>query len=199
VLRYLRQGWDELRLSEAVVGVLLITVCMNMLAFPYQTLLPVFARDVLFVDAVGLGMLGAAGGAGSLLGALVLAGRGRLPRPGLLFAGGSVVMCVCLIGFAATSDFGLAMALLGLSGVGQSAFSALQSTIILGATSEQLRGRAMGALTVAIGSAPLGLLEIGALTVAFGAPLAVAANAGLCALVTVLIAARYPRFRRLDS
>jgi len=199
MLRYLRQGWDELRLSEAIVGVLLITVFMNMLAFPHQTLLPVFARDVLSVDSVGLGMLGAAGGAGSLLGALVLAGRGRLPKPGLLFAGGSVAMCVCLVGFALTRDFPFALALLGLSGLGQSAFSALQSTIILGATSEQLRGRAMGALTVAIGTAPLGLLEIGALTAAFGAPLAVAANAGLCALVTLLIAARYPRLRKLDG
>src|SRR5262245_1853253 len=155
VLRYLRQGWDELRLSQPVVGVLLITVFMNMLAFPHQTLLPVFARDVLLVDSVGLGMLGAAGGAGSLVGAVVLAGRGRLPKPGWLFAGGSVAMCVCLVGFALTRDFGLALALLGLSGLGQSAFSALQSTIILGATSEHLRGRAMGALTVAIGTAPL--------------------------------------------
>jgi MFS family permease len=199
MLRYLRQGWDELRLSEPIVGVLLITVFMNMLAFPHQTLLPVFARDVLFVDAVGLGMLGAASGAGSLLGAVVLAGRGRLPRPGLLFAGGSCAMCVCLVGFALTRDFGLALALLGLSGLGQSAFGALQSTIILGATSEQLRGRAMGALTVAIGTAPVGLLEIGAVTSAVGAPLALAANAGVCALLTLLIALRYPHFRRLDG
>jgi MFS family permease len=199
LLRYLRQGWDELRLSEPIVGVLLITVFMNMLAFPHQTLLPVFARDVLFVDAVGLGMLGAAGGAGSLLGAVVLAGRGRLPKPGRLFAAGSTAMCVCLVGFALTRDFGLALVLLGLSGLGQSAFGALQSTIILGATSEQLRGRAMGTLTVAIGTAPLGLLEIGAVTAAFGAPLALAANAGLCAVLTLLVAARYPRFRKMEG
>jgi hypothetical protein len=89
--------------------------------------------------------------------------------------------------------------LLGLSGLGQSAFGALQSTIILGATSEQLRGRAMGTLTVAIGTAPLGLLEIGAVTAAFGAPLALAANAGLCAVLTLLVAARYPRFRKMEG
>jgi predicted MFS family arabinose efflux permease len=199
MVRYLRQGWEELRLSQPIVGVLLITVFMNMLAFPHQTLLPVFARDVLFVDAVGLGMLGAASGVGSLLGALVLAGRAGVPRPGWLFAGGSFAMCLCLVGFALTREFPLALLLLGLSGLGQASFSALQSTIILAGSSDQLRGRAMGALTVAIGTAPLGLLEIGAITAAFGAPIAVATNAAACAVLVAWVAARLPGFRRLSS
>ena len=86
--------------------------------------------------------------------------------------------------------------LVALSGLGQSAFASLQSTIVLSQSSDQLRGRAMGALTLAIGSAPIGTLEIGALALVLGAPLAVALNAGLCAALVVGTAVRLPRFRR---
>lgn len=198
ILRYLGEGWTELRRSQPIVGVLLITVFMNAFAFPYQQLLPVFARDVLAVDAVGLGVLGAAAGVGSLTGALLLAARGRVRRPGLLFTLGSFVMCACLVGFALTGQFELAVALLIASGFGSASFAAFQSTIVLGAASDQLRGRAMGALTLAIGTAPIGLLEIGALTTLVGASTALAANAAACAILVLLVAAALPRFRTMS-
>ncbi len=104
-------------------------------------------------------------------------------------------MSLCLVGFAASGSFELALVLLGISGLGQAAFSSLQTTIVLSAATDQLRGRAMGALTLAIGSTPFGSLEMGAASVALGAPLAVALNAGACAVLVALVAVRLPRFR----
>jgi len=66
---------------------------------------------------------------------------------------------------------------------------------VLGTASDQLRGRAMGALTLAIGSSPFGALEIGAVALVIGAPLAVALNAGACAALVGVVAARLRRFR----
>jgi MFS family permease len=195
MLRYLRDGFSQLRDSPPIVGVLLISVLMNVLVFPYQQLLPVFARDVLHVDAIGLGALGAATGVGSFAGAVAIASVGRVPRSAMFFWVGSVLMSLCLVGFALTSNFPLALVLVGLSGLGSSAFASLQSTIVLEKASDQLRGRAMGALTLAIGSAPLGTLELGAATVVLGAPLAVALNAGACAAFVGAVALRLPRFR----
>jgi len=191
----LLDGFDKLRESQPIVGVLLISTCMNILVFPYQQLLPVFARDVLLTDAVGLGELSAATGVGSFIGAAAIAFARSVPRSGLLFWTGSCVMSVSLVGFALTANFGMALVLLGLSGLGQAAFASLQSTIVLGRASDQLRGRAMGALTLAIGSAPIGTLEIGAVSVLIGAPLAVALNAGMCTVLVGLVAQRLPRFR----
>jgi MFS family permease len=195
MLRYLRDGFTELGQSQPIVGVLLISVCMNVLVFPYQQLLPVFARDVLGTDAIGLGALGAASGAGSFVGATAIASVGRVPRSGLLFWVGSCLMCVCLVGFALAGNFPLALGLVALGGLGQAAFASLQSTIVLGRASDQLRGRAMGALTLAIGCAPLGTLGLGAVTVLIGAPLAVALSAGLCAVLVGLVTTRLPGFR----
>jgi hypothetical protein len=38
MLRYLLTGLDRLRQSQAIVGVLVISVLMNVLVFPYQQL-----------------------------------------------------------------------------------------------------------------------------------------------------------------
>jgi MFS family permease len=195
MLRYLRDGLASIRTYQPIVGVLLISVFMNVLVFPYQQLLPVFARDVLHVDAVGLGAMSSAAGIGSVLGALVIVTSVRIPRSGQLFWMGSVMMSVCLAAFALSEQFGVALVLLAMSGVGQAAFAALQTTIVLSTATDQLRGRAMGALTLAIGTTPFGSLEIGALAVALGAPIAMALNAGVCALLVSLVALRLPRFR----
>jgi MFS family permease len=195
MLRYLLDGFARLRESQPILGVLLISVFMNVLVFPYQQLMPVFARDELHVDAVGLGGLTAASGIGSLLGAAAIASSRRISRSGLMFWVGSCAMSCCLVGFALSGNFKLALALIAVAGVGQAAFASLQSTIVLGTASDQLRGRAMGALTLAIGSGPIGTLEVGAVAVALGAPLAVALNAGVCAVLVAVVAARLPRFR----
>lgn len=195
LLRYLGDGFSQLRAYQPIVGVLLISAFMNILVFPYQQLLPVFARDELNVDAVGLGALSAAAGIGSFAGAMAIASWGRIPRSGLLFWVGSCLMSICLVGFAAANNFTLALLLVGLAGVGQAAFASLQSTIVLGTATDQLRGRAMGALTLAIGSSPIGMIEVGALALVIGAPLAVGLNAAACAALIAVVAARLPRFR----
>jgi MFS family permease len=195
MLRYLADGLARLRQSEPIVGVLLVTALMNVLVFPYQQLLPIFARDVLHVDAIGLGALSSATGVGSFLGATAIASSRRVPHSGALFWLGSCAMCICLVGFALSGEFPLALGLIGISGLGQAAFASLQSTIVLGSASDQLRGRAMGALTLAIGSAPIGTIEVGALALAAGAPLSVAVNAALCAVLVIVVGLRLPRFR----
>ena len=60
-----------------------------------------------------------------------------------------------------------------------------------------LRGRAMGAWTLAIGSAPLGHLEMGALIVALGVEGALAANGAALVVVGVITALVVPRLRQL--
>jgi MFS family permease len=197
MLRYLADGFSALRSSQPIMGVLLISTFMNVFVFPYQQLLPVFARDALHVDAVGLGALSSAAGMGSVIGAVAIVTSVRVPRSGALFWVGSALMSVSLCGFALSDNFGLALVLLAIGGLGQAAFSALQTTIVLSAATDQLRGRALGALTLAIGSTPIGSLEVGALATAAGAPFAVAINAALCAVLVAAVALKLPRFRSL--
>jgi len=179
-LRYVRQ-------DEAVWAVLVITILMNCLLFPYMQLMSVFAEDVLRVGPVGLGAMGAANGIGASLGLLVLPPLRRAHWQGLAFAGGSCLACVMLFLFARSTWYEGALALLVLIGLGTSAFGTMQSTIILSRTSQEMRGRAMGLLAFAIGSAPVGSMEQSLLVERLGAPFTVAANALVCAALVFWI------------
>ncbi len=183
-----------------VRGVLLITIIMNLLAFPYIQLLPVVAKETLDVGPVELGWLAAADGIGAAIG-LPLAVRLRRARwQGWAFVLGSLLMCLCLAGFSVSQWFALSLALLILGGIGHTGFGTMQSTIILSATPDVLRGRAMGALTLAIGSSPLGAAEIGLVAQQWGAPLAVGLNGLAGALLVALVGLATPSlFRGHDA
>ena len=65
-------GLREARDQPVIRAVLIITIIMNGLMFPYQQMLPVFARDVLRVGPELLGLLVAADGVGALIGAILV-------------------------------------------------------------------------------------------------------------------------------
>jgi MFS family permease len=169
----LRYSWG----NRVVLGVLCITVIMNALAFSYVQILPVVARDHLQVGPGLMGLLASADGMGTLVGALLLATLGKLPAHGRIFALGALLELVSLLGFAASPWYVLSGVFLFGGGLGNAGFSAMQSTIILLSAAPGMRGRAVGVLGLCIGSTPLGLLELGALSGAVGSPAAIGINA----------------------
>ena len=177
-----RQGWASLRASAPIFGVFLVTVLMNIWTFPYMNLLPVFARDVYGLGPEAMGWLGAAGGAGTIVGlAAVQLGRRNLSNE-WVFVGGSLLSCMGIAAFAFSGTLGLALVMLFCSGLGQAGFSIMQSSIILMESPDEMRSRAMSTLVVAIGVGPFGRLQSGALAETWGARGAVGIMAVLGAL-----------------
>jgi len=192
----IREGLQYVRSSEPILGVLLITAVMNMLAFPYMTLLPVFARDILEQGPVGLGLLGAGNGIGAFLGLLIINRVRHRINPGWIFGIGSCFQALALLFFANSSSFSLSLALLIASGLGQACFSTMQSSIILLAASDEMRSRAMGTLVIAIGAGPLGRLQAGALAQSFGTPLAVSIQTLLAVVLVAALIVKLPGLRQ---
>ncbi|MDA8218908.1 MAG: MFS transporter [Dehalococcoidales bacterium] len=168
-LRFLGEGLGFCVKQDVVRGILLITVLMNCFYFPYVQLLPVIARDVFHVGPVALGFLSAADGIGSIIGAFILVSWKRLRRHGLVFVASSVGATAALFAFSVSPIYGLGLAMLILGGVLHSGFTTFQSTVILGAVSDSLRGRVLGVLTLAIGSSPAGMLLMGGIAGALSA------------------------------
>jgi MFS family permease len=181
----MRAGLQAAWASPTVRAVLLVTIAMNTLFFPYQHMLPVFARDVLAVGPVALGALVAADGVGALAGALAIAAR----RGGLghraIFGTAVLVAPGLLVALAGLRWFPACLVLMVVMGLAESGFATMQSTLVLLAAPERLRGGAMGILSACIGTQPLGTLAIGLLAGSVGAPLAFAVNA-LAALVVIV-------------
>jgi MFS family permease len=191
-LRYIRQ-------NPSILGVMLITVAMNNLVFPYMALLPVFARDVLGQGPLGLGILGAGHGVGTLLGLFVVIRIRHSWKPTWVFAIGSFLQSTGLLAFAISSSFPLSVLLLCLAGIAQSSFAVMQSTIVLVSAADEMRARSMGTLNFAIGAGSLGRIQIGALASAFGAQWALGLACGASALLILAITAALPGFRRNES
>jgi MFS family permease len=190
-----RAAWAE----PTVRAVLLITVLMNTLVFPYQNMLPVFARQVLSAGPEWLGALVAADGLGALLGALAIASRGDFIPHRRLFAVSVLAVPLLLVAFAGSRSIGLCLAILLVIGLLESGFAAMQSTLVLLAAPEAMRGGAMGILSACIGTQPLGTLWIGFLATSAGVPVAMAANSLLALLAMLPVAVPLARRRHARS
>ena len=185
--------------NRVVLGVLCITVIMNALAFSYVQILPVVARDQLRVGPGLMGLLASADGMGTLTGALLLAAVGKPSSHGRIFALGALLELVSLLAFAASPWYALSCLVLFAVGLGNAGFSTMQSTIILLSAVPGMRGRAVGVLGLCIGSTPLGLLELGALSAAVGAPAAIGINAAIGLALWLPVVAFTPLLSRLQE
>jgi len=189
-----------MRTERALVVLMMLTSSAEILGFSHQALLPSLARDVLRAGPEGLGTLNAARSVGGIVGLATAA----LRRPD---TGGGAMFVAVLVSFGA-SLLGLAVAplVVGLTGVvavlvvvnalGALADLLAQSLLQLSVPGH-LRGRAGGAWVVAIGLAPLGQLQIGALASLFGVGVAFGASGLALTLMAGATALLFPRVRRL--
>jgi hypothetical protein len=190
------------RRDRALLVLMALTAGAEILGFAHQVLLPSLARDVLHAGPEGLGVLNAARSAGGILGlAAAMAWR---PARGsgalfLLVLGGFGVSLIglgaapYLVGFA-----GVVLVLTVANAAGALADLLAQSLLQL-SVPPHLRGRAGGAWVLAIGLAPLGQLQIGALASLFGVSAALGASGLALAAMAVMAALLFPRVRRLGG
>jgi len=190
------EGMRYVRSNQTILAVVLITLFMNLWIFPYVSLLPVFARNVLHKGPIELGFLSTATGLGSFLGLLTLSFLRQRVNVGTLFVVGTGWMCVALAVFALSQVYALSWVMLLCAGMGMACFGTLQSTIVLLSTSDEMRSRVMGIVVLAIGADPLGQLQIGTLAELFGVQATLAAQASAAALAVVLIAMLLPEVLR---
>jgi len=186
------EGLRYVRASQVILAVVLITLFMNLWIFPYVSLLPVFARDVLHKGPIELGFLSTGTGLGSFLGLIAISFLRQRVNVGTLFVVGTIWMCVALAVFALSQVYALSWAMLLCAGMGMACFGTLQSTIVLLSTSDEMRSRVMGILVLAIGGDPLGQLQIGTLAEIFGVQATLAGQASAAALAVVLIVILLP-------
>jgi MFS family permease len=187
--RNLAEGFRYVRRHRTILAIIYITVVMNLLLFPYVQMMPVIARDVLHVDAALMGALQAAEGVGALMGAVLIASATNLQYHGRIFLGGSILSLLALFVFSMSRWYLLSWPALLILGLGSSGFGAMQSTLVLLLAREQMRGRALGVLSLAIGAGPLGSLLIGAMASTIHPVFAVRMHAllGIIALACIIL------------
>ena len=100
-------------------------------------------------------------------------------------------------GSSFSAFFLLALLLLFIHGIGMAGFHVMQGTIPLSVADEDKRGRVMGAMQLAIGGGPLGILLIGGLASAVGVQMAVRIMSSVFTILVLAIFAIAPKLRKV--
>lgn len=162
------------------------------------TLLPVYAKDILHVDAAGLGWLLAATPAGAVAMVLLLAFR-----PPFRLTGGTLLWAVaifgaCTIFFGLSNSFMFSLLWLFLLGAADQISVVIRSTLVQTKTPNELRGRVSAVNGMFVGTSnELGGFESGFVAGLVG-PVATVVGGGVGTLIVVgLVALLVPQLRRM--
>lgn len=189
-------GLRVIAAERFLMAVLAVTVIFNFFGFAYTSMVPVIGRTTLHADSFAIGLLASTEAAASLI--ITLAFAALAPRRGLgaLYTFGVLAFMGGALIFALSSSYWLSLAIMVVTGAAWGAFSVAQSTLVLLASTPMLRPRAMGALVLCVGLAPLGMLHLGWLAEHLGAPAAVAISAVEGAVAVIAILVLFPRILR---
>ncbi len=137
-------------------------------------LLPIFATQILHLDAFQLGLLFSAAGLGTLIGALTIASLGDFKYKGLLLLVSLFLWTSALIAFAFSRVLWLSLLALLLFGIAQNGVGATVITLAQLRVPPQMRGRVMSLNTLLImGVRPLGDFPASGMIALVGGPLTV--------------------------
>jgi sugar phosphate permease len=173
----------ELRRNRTLAVLIFLTAAVEVLGFSFQALLPSIARDRLDAGAGGLGLLNAMTAVGGMVSVAIVTLRGDLEHKGIAFLLVLVAFGVAMILLGQTGALVLAGAACLLVAALAALSDLLTQSLVQSAVPNELRGRAMGSWSLAIGIGPIGTLQIGALAAALGITFALTANG----LVLVLL------------
>ena len=110
----------------------------------YVVLLPVYAEDIMGVDAWGFGLMEAAPGVGALIGTFAIVKIGAGKRAGVVMLGAAAIYGLWVAAFAASRVLPLSMALLFAGGAFAAVYLNLGMTTLQLRVPDHLRGRVMG-------------------------------------------------------
>jgi len=166
-------------------------------------ILPVYAKDILFVGPQALGLLQAALPTGAILCGFVLAHRPPLQKAGRALLWAVAGFGLATIGFGFSTWFWLSFLMLFLSGMTDNVSVVVRHTLVQLLTPDEKRGRVSAVNSLFIGTSnELGGLESGVVAHWFGPVLSVVSG-GIGTMLVVLVVAviwsEIRRYGRLDG
>jgi MFS family permease len=220
VLSDAREGVRYVLSQQLLLVLMSLVAVTSFLSRPYQTLLPVFANNMLsgsaqtVVDffcngalrtltcqqpeALPLGLLYSAIGIGAVCGAVLVASLPPAARRGRLLSAGNLGLPVLLLLFVNSQVFIVSLALMALVGMAQVFQNALANTLLQINSPDNLRGRVMSQYSlVTQGMHQLGGLQAGLVADSISASFSVAIGALISLLYGIFVFFRFPRVREM--
>ena len=192
------EGVRYLRGNRALFTVLACALFVILVGMPFVTLIPVFARDVLDVGELGLGMMAGAAGVGSLIASFGMAMVRGYRRPGVFLVVSAFVFGLSLIAFGLSEVYVLSLVILLITGAANNMYITMNQTVNQMLVSDAMRGRVTSILLMEFGLVPLGAIAAGAAAEVFSPGTAVAAMGVIISIATIAAYFGLSELRRID-
>ena len=166
----------------------------------FRPLLPVFAKDILFVGPAGFGVLSSAPAIGGVIGTVILLVIGDVKSKGLLVLWSFLAYAGAVGVFALSTNFLLSIVLLAITGLANSLQAVMRQTTFHLFTPDQVRGRAFAVFHMfSQGANGFGATEIGFVAALFGAPGALLFGCAVSSLLTLGCWVGMPGLRKFGT
>jgi MFS family permease len=187
--RELREGYAFLRADRTLAVLVFIVSLTNLFDAVAMIALPVLAHDI-YESALSLGLMTAAGGAGSVLGALAFAAIGHRLSRRAVFTWGFILVTVSFPVAAFFPPLAVLLVAKTISGLASGPLNPVIDTVFMERVPAGMRGRVFGVTQAAAWVAiPLGVLVAGAVIQAIG--LRATLLLSCAAYLTITIGARF--------
>lgn len=166
----LLEGFKFIGSNRPVLSLVLLGLGPLAIGFAYQSLLPQLV-DELGHDTSMIGYIMSVGAIGGLTGGLMIASKRDITSKGKLLLISAFAYGAALIGFAGAAEIGillLVFPLIVIVGVSQTAFRAMNTTLLMESTPDRFRGRVIAATLLDTGMMPVAALAAGFLADEFG-------------------------------
>jgi MFS family permease len=163
-----------------------------------RTLMWVFAKNVLQVDASGLGWLSTANTLGGFAVNIIVAQLGTVKGKGKLVVVSSILWGVMWIIFSTSNSFYLTLIYLIVMSIVSALTMMLAQVIILINSEPEMRGRALGIRSLGIGSQFPGSILAGAIAENLGEPFAVGLEGVFMVISMLIIIKMVPSLSKTD-
>jgi MFS family permease len=187
----LRQGFRYIFGKPWPRALITIIATFAIFGFSFITMMPVFARDVLRLDASGYGAMLSSVGLGAATGAIFMAAAGgRVPQP-LLVLGSAISFGLVLGAAALAPTFRSARVLFTLAGCVMALNGIAANNMLQVEAPDQLRGRVMGFYSfVVLGMAPFGSFQAGWVAEHLGVRASMGLGGAACFAVAAVVSWR---------
>jgi MFS family permease len=165
-----------------------------------NTLLPIFAVDILKVSVVQYGWLSAAQSVGAVAAALIISQMKEIRRQGPVFLWSVVIFGISTVFFGLSKNWQMAFVALVFVGAADSVSTIIRNTIRQLQTPDYIRGRMTSINQIFfMGGPQLGEMEAGLVAQLFGGVVAVVSGGIGCIVAVAFIVRRWPQLKNYNG
>ncbi|UPZ17004.1 MFS transporter [Flavobacterium humidisoli] len=193
------EGLDYVKKETEMARMLLMLTCSGLFVISFNTLMPVFAKDIFNGNAATFSWFESAAGIGSVLSAIYLANLKSAENMSKLMISASLLLGFSVIILALSSSITIALICMTLSGIGMMGQTSSINIYIQTHSTINMRSRSISYYMMAYqGMIPVGSLIIGYVSHFLGVRATVAVQGIIC-IISVIVYLYYKKHRAIED